>query len=169
LQQASTQLDTLQAQAAELQAANTQLQQQAQTSQELLALIGGASLERTVSLPGTADAPTASGTFYLTSDNQGVLVLRGLEPLPAEQTYQLWLIPADGPPAPAGLLAVQAEDSTWLKLQVPPAAPTDLAAVGVSVEPAGGSPAPTARLFCWAKLAKKFEYFPHSVGKLGLD
>lgn len=143
LQQAGVQLDTLQSQAAELQAANTQLQQQAQNSQELLALIGGATLKRTVPLPGTPDAPTASGTFYLTADNQGVLVLRGLEPLPAEQTYQLWLIPADGPPAPAGLVAVQAEDSTWLKLQVPPDAPTDFAAVGVSVEPAGGSPTPT--------------------------
>jgi anti-sigma-K factor RskA len=152
LQQASTNLDALQAQAADLQAANTQLQQQAQNSQELLALIGSASLERTVPLPGTEEAPQASGTFYLTDNDQGVLVLRGLEPLPPDQTYQLWLIPAGGPPAPAGLLAVQIEPATWLKLQVPPDAPADFAAVGVSVEPAGGSPTPTGPIVLLGKI-----------------
>jgi prefoldin subunit 5 len=149
LQQAGAELDALQAQTAELQAANTQLQQtnqalqqQAQTDQELLALIAKAEPERAVQLPGTEEAPNASGTFYVSDDNQGLLVLRGLEPLPADQTYQLWLIPADGSPESAGLLTVQANAPTWLTLPLP-ANVQDLAAVGVSVEPAGGSLAPT--------------------------
>ncbi|HXV44599.1 MAG TPA: anti-sigma factor [Anaerolineae bacterium] len=148
LQQAEVELDALQAQTAELQAANTQLQQtnetlqqQAQADQELLALIAQADPERTVQLPGTAEAPNASGSFYV-SDDEGLLVLRGLEPLPTDQTYQLWLIPADGPPESAGLLAVQANAPTWLTLPLP-AETQDFAAVGVSIEPAGGSPAPT--------------------------
>ena len=150
LQQAGAELDALQVQTAKLQVVNTQLQQtnetlqqQAQTDQELLASIAKADPERTVQLPGTEEAPDASGTFYVVSDdNQGLLVLRGLEPLPTDQTYQLWLIPADGPPESAGLLAVQANAPTWLTLPLPANAP-DFAAVGVSVEPAGGSPAPT--------------------------
>ena len=149
LQQAGAELDALQAQTAELQAVNTQLQQtnetiqqQAQADQELLALIAKADPERVVQLPGTEEAPDASGTFYVSDNNQGLLVLRGLEPLPTDQTYQLWLIPADGPPESAGLLAVQANAPTWLTLPLPANAP-DFAAVGVSVEPAGGSPAPT--------------------------
>jgi hypothetical protein len=149
LQQAGAELEALQVQTAELQAVNTQLQQtnealqqQAQADQELLALIATADPERIVHLPGTEAAPNASGTFYVSNDNQGLLVLRGLEPLPTDQTYQLWLIPADGPPESAGLLAVQTHAPTWLTLPLPTATP-DFASVGVSMEPAGGSPAPT--------------------------
>jgi anti-sigma-K factor RskA len=150
LQQASAELETVQTQVAELQAANTQLQQtnktlqqQTETNQELLAMLAGGNIKRAVSLPGTADAPDAGGIFYLGNDNQAALVLHGLKPLPSSQTYQLWLIPADGSPAPAGLLAVQTDNPTWVALQVPADAPQDFAKVGVSVEPAGGSPAPT--------------------------
>lgn len=150
LQQASTELDTIQTKVAELQAANTQLQQtketlqqQTQANQELLALIAGAGLKRTVPLPGTKEAPAASGAFYLTNDNQIALVLRGLKPLPSNQTYQLWLIPPNGSPAPAGLLVVQTENPTWLKLSAPADAPADFTAVGISVEPSGGSSTPT--------------------------
>jgi anti-sigma-K factor RskA len=141
--QASIRLDALQSQTAELQTANSQLQQQVQSNQELLTFIGSGKLRQTVSLPGTEEAPAASGAFYLTNDNQIGLVLRGLKPLPSNQTYQLWLIPADGSPAPAGLLSIQTENPAWLKLPAPADAPADFTAVGISVEPAGGSPAPT--------------------------
>lgn len=159
LDQASVTLEALQSQTAELQAANTQLQQtnktlqqQMQSNQELLAFIGSSKLKRTVPLPGTEEAPEASGIFYLSEDNQGLLVLRGLDPLPGDQTYQLWLIPTDGPPAPAGLLAVQADTPIWLKLQVTPDL-SDFAAVGVSVEPAGGSTAPTGPIVLLGKVS----------------
>ncbi len=149
LQQASGQLDALQSEINGLQAANTQLQQtnealqqQAETNQELLALIAGTDPQRVVQLPGTEESPDAVGTFFLSQDNQGVLVLRNLKPLSSEQTYQLWLIPAEGPAAPAGLLAVQPSGSTWLTVDVP-LETQNFVAVGVSVEPAGGSPAPT--------------------------
>jgi anti-sigma-K factor RskA len=150
LQQASAELDSVQTQVAELQTANTDLQrnnktlqQQTQANQELLALVAGPNLKQTVPLSGTEEALAAGGTFYLGGDNQAALVLHGLKPLPANQTYQLWLIPAGGDPAPAGLLAVQTDSPTWVALQVPADAPQDFSAVGVSVEPAGGSPAPT--------------------------
>ncbi|HMQ54474.1 MAG TPA: anti-sigma factor [Anaerolineae bacterium] len=147
LQQASVTLDTLQTEAAELRLANSQLQeanqalrQQAQVNQDLMNLV--ASADRTVFLPGTDESPEASGVLYLNPVDQAVLVLRGLEPLPAEQTYQLWLIPADNAPQPAGLLEVETDGLAWLPLKIPATA-RDFAAVGVSVEPAGGSPAPS--------------------------
>ncbi|MBI1880308.1 MAG: anti-sigma factor [Chloroflexi bacterium] len=157
MDQASADLNTLKTQVAQLQAANTQLQQanatlqqQTQTDQELLALIATVNPERTVQLPGTEEAPAASGTFYLGDDNQGLLVLSGLKPLPAEQTYELWLIPPEGQPEPAGLLAVKTDSPTWLTVSVPPEA-QNFAAVGVSVEPAGGSPAPTGPIVLLSK------------------
>jgi hypothetical protein len=152
LDQASADLDALKSQAAELQTANTHLQEQTQTDRELLALIATADPEHTVQLPGTEEAPAASGAFYLGDDNRGLLVLKGLKPLPTEQTYQLWLIPAEGQPQPAGLLAVKTDALTWLNVSVPPGA-TDFAAVGVSVEPAGGSPAPTGPIVLLGKVS----------------
>ncbi|MGH2541487.1 MAG: anti-sigma factor domain-containing protein, partial [Ardenticatenaceae bacterium] len=66
----------------------------------------------------------------------------GLAPLSEAQSYQLWLIPADGAPVPAGLLVVEGAQPSSQDIAVPPGA-QDYAAVGVSVEPSGGSPAPT--------------------------
>lgn len=135
LGQMSAQLDTLQTEI-------NQLQQQQQADRHMLALIANTAPERVLQLPGTAELPQASGIFYSSSDSQGVLILHGLTPLPPDQTYQLWLIPADGPPESAGLLAVPAAGPTWLTVDVPSTA-RNFAKVGVSLEPAGGSPAPT--------------------------
>jgi hypothetical protein len=149
LGQSEAQRQALQAEAVRLQAANDQLQQTNQvlqqqlgTEQERLAFIASATPTRTVQLTATNEAPGASGAFYFRDDRQGLLVLRGLQPLAAQRTYQLWLIPADETPVPAGLVEVQGEGLTWLSVPITPGA-QDFAAVGVSIEPAGGSPAPT--------------------------
>lgn len=142
LGQMSAQLDTLQTEINQLQITNNQLQQQQQADRQILALIANTTPERVLQLPGTAELPQASGIFYGSSDSQGVLVLHGLTPLPPDQTYQLWLIPADGPPESAGLLAVPAAGPTWLTVDVPSTV-RNFAKVGVSLEPAGGSPVPT--------------------------
>lgn len=149
LGQSEAQRQALQAEMAQLQAANDQLQrtnqvlqEQLGTEQERLAFIASATPNRTVELTATNEAPGASGAFYFRDDRQGLLVLHGLQPLSAQMTYQLWLIPADETPVPAGLVDVQGEGPTWLSVPITPDA-EDFAAVGVSVEPAGGSLAPT--------------------------
>lgn len=149
LGQSETQRQELQAEMAQLQAANDQLQrtnqvlqQQLGTEQERLAFIASATPNRTVQLTATNEAPGASGAFYFRDDRQGLLVLNGLQPLSAQMTYQLWLIPADETPVPAGLVDVRGAEPTWLSVPITPDA-EDFAAVGVSVEPAGGSLAPT--------------------------
>jgi anti-sigma-K factor RskA len=116
-----------------------------QTNQELLALIAGTNPKRVIHLPGTKESPDAAGTFFMSGDERGVLVLQGLKPLPAAQTYQLWLISSEGAPASAGLLGVQPGGSTWLPVAVPARA-RNFVAVGVSIEPIDGSPAPTGPL-----------------------
>jgi anti-sigma-K factor RskA len=92
-------------------------------------------------LGGTEAAPQASGTLYV-RDGQGTLVLSNLEPLSSDQTYQLWLIPPDGAPIPAGLLGQAGEPVETITLDLP-ATLDDIAAVGISVEPPGGSAAPS--------------------------
>lgn len=118
---------------------NQQLEAQLANDRNQLAIFAGA--ERVVALAGTPDAPDASGTFY-TGGDSGLLVLRGLPPLPADQTYELWLIPDEGAPVPAGLVQV-GEGATHTFPIALSGQPTDYAAVGLSIEPAGGSPAPT--------------------------
>ena len=95
-----------------------------------------------VPLAGTVKAPTAGGVFYQHKD-RAILVLHGLPPLPADQTYQLWLIPAQGAPAPAGLLRIATVDPNGQQVNLPDSALT-YQAIGVSIEPLGGSETPTA-------------------------
>lgn len=118
---------------------NRQLEQQLANDRNQLAIFANA--ERVVALAGTPDAPGASGAFY-TGPESGLLVLRNLPPLPAQQTYELWLIPSEGSPIPAGLVQVAADGSNTFSIALA-GQPTDYAAVGLSIEPAGGSPLPT--------------------------
>jgi hypothetical protein len=68
--------------------------------------------------------------------DSAVLLTDGLPALTGSQTYQAWLIDADGPTS-AGVLGSAAEPSAALG-----ALPGDVEAVAVSVEPAGGSEQP---------------------------
>jgi anti-sigma-K factor RskA len=130
------QVAQLNAEAGTLRQANQQLQQQLQTHQEWLAYFSDA--DRSVALGGTAQATGASGAFALAGD-QGTFVLRGLPPLPPDQTYQLWLVPPGGTPTSVGLAMVGADGTAMVTVPVP-AELRGFAIADVSVEPAGGSP-----------------------------
>jgi len=70
---------------------------------------------------------------------EAVFLIEGLPPAPAAHTYELWMIAADGA-SPAGLVA---PDRTG---RVSEHLTGDLAgamAIGITIEPDGGSPAPT--------------------------
>lgn len=139
LTEAQSRIAQLESEMDSLVQVNRQLEQQLANDRNQLAIFANA--ERAVALAGTPDAPQASGIFY-TGPESGLLVLRGLPPLPAEQTYELWLIPGEGAPVPAGLVQVAADGSNTFAIALA-GQPTDYAAVGLSIEPAGGSPAPT--------------------------
>jgi anti-sigma-K factor RskA len=131
-EQLQTELNTL-------QLTNEQLLQRIRENEIQQALLINA--ERSVALGGTEAAPQARGAFYLSGD-QGVFVLRGLEPLPAGQTYQLWLVPPGGTAPDAvsvGLLPAGEDEIATVTVPVP-ADLRDFAIVDVSVEPVGGSP-----------------------------
>lgn len=71
--------------------------------------------QQTVAVTGTVDAPGVSGRMTLVADaGAAVVSLRGLEPLPAGDAYQLWTI-ADGTPRSAGVFDPGADgDATVL-------------------------------------------------------
>jgi anti-sigma-K factor RskA len=84
------------------------------------------------------------GTFvYDPSLPVGVMYVWGLEPPSEDQAYQAWLIDAEGQRLSGGLLTFSAEPSFgWLMIEAPtPMA--EFSSLGVTLEPAGGSDAPT--------------------------
>lgn len=96
----------------------------------------------TVMLAGTGDAPGAYGTVVLdTADREGVLAVTGLPRLDAAHQYQLWLI-RGAERRSGGVFSVDGEGYGSLLLTVPSDF-RDFRAFGISIEPAGGSPAPT--------------------------
>lgn len=99
---------------------------------------------RTVAL----DAPGDASATWLWSDahDEGVLAVRGLPPIEADQTYQLWVF-HDDQPLPAGVF--EPGDDVQL---VPADAPARGAeTVAVTVEPAGGVPEPTGPIVASAE------------------
>jgi anti-sigma-K factor RskA len=96
----------------------------------------------TVMLAGTSDARGAYGTIVLdTADREGVLAVTGLPRLDDAHQYQLWLI-RGAERRSGGVFSVDAEGYGSLLLKVPTDF-RDFRAFGISIEPAGGSTAPT--------------------------
>jgi anti-sigma-K factor RskA len=96
----------------------------------------------TVALTGVGDARAAFGTVVLDrADSEGVLAVSGLPPLGPGRQYQLWLVRGSERRS-AGVFSVDEGGYGSLQLSVP-ADFRDFRALGISLEPAGGSPAPT--------------------------
>lgn len=97
---------------------------------------------RVVSLAGLPAAPAARARMvWHAGRGEGVLVASGLAPVPPGKTYELWII-ARAAPVPAGVFQVDAQGRAVFRL----APGLDLAGVrtfAVTVEPEGGTPAPT--------------------------
>ncbi|MCB0045146.1 MAG: anti-sigma factor [Caldilineaceae bacterium] len=132
-------LAALQAEMVQIEEVNALLQEQIRGQNAQLASLTSADL--VLALAGTEDAPNAGGLFSLTAD-QATLVASNLPPIGEDQTYELWLIPDGGAPAPAGLLSAQSGERAIWTITVPLRS-GEFALVGLSIEPAGGSPAPT--------------------------
>lgn len=77
---------------------------------------------------------------YSASRGEGVFLADGLPALSDEQVYELWMIGADGA-VPAGLFHA---DDRGRVTHVMTGDLSQVAAIGVTVEPAGGSPQPTS-------------------------
>lgn len=84
------------------------------------------------------------GTFvYDPSLPVGVMYVWGLQPPSAEQAYQTWLIDAEGRRMSGGLLKFSEDQGlSWLLIEAPMPM-MEFVSLGVTIEPAGGSPAPT--------------------------
>ena len=141
-------LDSLTAANEQLQLANKNLLTQLESSEQLIAYAADTDSQR-LTLPGTDAQPSASGGLFIRPDTgELLLVISQLEPLTEDQIYQLWLI--EDQPMSAGLIKISPEGSGIFEIDV---ALSDFgfSAVGVSVEPAGGSDQPTGDIVMFAE------------------
>ena len=83
------------------------------------------------------------------SGGRGELIVTHLPPPPAGRIYQLWLQRGARAPAPSTLFTVTSRGTADLGL---PAVEAGITRVLVTVEPRGGSPAPTSRPLIVASL-----------------
>lgn len=146
LTQLTSTLATVQAEVTTLRTSNAELQQTNEVllqefQAQRLQLASLVDIDQVVTLAGTDEASTANGTLFVGADSLTLLV-HNLQPLPAEQTYELWLIPQDSAPIPSGLVTLTTPEGPYLITDLPRNAES-FAAVGLSIEPAGGSAQPT--------------------------
>ncbi|MGB2633471.1 MAG: anti-sigma factor, partial [Candidatus Acidiferrum sp.] len=130
--------------AAELQKEHQAAETLIQDRERIEKLVGvlGAPDTVTVKLTGTSDAANLSGLVKFNAKTGVVLYAADLPGLPADKSYQMWLVPVNGAPISAGLLGPggHAWGNMWTG-EVPPN--TQPKAFAVTVEPVGGMPQPS--------------------------
>lgn len=87
--------------------------------------------------------PSASGVLLLApGEAEGCLLVAGMPQLASDQVYQLWLL-TDGQRTSGGTFQVDPAGNGWLLVEQ--SVPLDsFTALGITVEPAGGSVGPTS-------------------------
>jgi len=112
-------------------------QEQNQAADQLAAINAAGDMQQAVS------EVAGGGTATLVWSNElqsSAMIVDGLAKLPDDKVYELWYIDASSVARPAGTFGVDSSGATWRVLD------GDMQAgdtVGVTVEPAGGSKAPT--------------------------
>ena len=108
----------------------------------LLELLNAPTAQRiTLTTGKTPPAPSARAV-YLSSRGALILEANNMQPLPSNKTYELWVIPAQGAPIPAGLFRPDASGSGSVVMPSIPQGVT-AKAFGITIENAGGASTPT--------------------------
>jgi anti-sigma-K factor RskA len=96
-----------------------------------------------VTLVSTKTAPQPQGkAFYLRSRSSLVFLANNMPALPPRKAYELWLIPVNGAPIPAGVFKPDAHGSASVVSPLLPAA-VEAKAFAITVENETGATAPT--------------------------
>lgn len=129
---------------AHLEAGSAEQQAQLIQANELIASLTSSEAEHFV-LVATKTPPQPQGkAIYVRASGTLVFLASNMPPLPLEKTYELWLIPANGAPIPAGLFRPDPHGSATI---IKPPLPSGVEAktFAITVEPAAGSSAPTSQ------------------------
>lgn len=146
-----TENQTLQKTLAALVEENNVLREEKKAQDVIIALLRE-SEKREFVLDGTEHQPEALGTFLVSAaeGREAILLVSNLPALPTGSAYQFWLI---GEAGPVGAGLFQANDQAQGYLIVHSDQPVlSYEAIGVSIEPAGGSQQPTGNIVLYGTL-----------------
>lgn len=91
---------------------------------------------------GGTSQELVTGTFVVdASRTQSVLSVQGLAPLPSNEVYEVWLIPAHGAPKGVAFLTPSPNGGSWTA--VVNGSVNGYNSIAATNEPTGGSPGPT--------------------------
>ena len=105
----------------------------------------------TAALAPKGDVKATGRVVVDATSGEAALVVAELDPAAAGKTYELWAIRGDQPPEPAGLIAIGTTPATAARVERI-AAPANVAAFAVSIEPAAGSQSPTGPIVLVGKV-----------------
>jgi anti-sigma-K factor RskA len=138
------QLTSLNEQMTQLEATNASLRQELESQRWMMAQVTSPNVQ-TMSLSGTETLPGAHGQLIANpGETSAVLIVSGLPPLEPGQIYQFWLVEGEAQQG-VGIFSVDEQGVGTLQIS----ANTPLGAydaMGVSVEPVGGSQQPTGEM-----------------------
>ncbi len=109
----------------------------------LLDLLNAPNAQRVTLTTGKTIAAPSARAVYMASRGALILQASNMQPLPSNKTYELWVIPMQGAPIPAGLFRPDASGSG--SVVMPPMIPpgTTAKAFAITIEKAEGSATPT--------------------------
>jgi anti-sigma-K factor RskA len=134
--------DRLEREIAQLRGEATQQSAELQRAREVVSTLTATDAMR-VTLVAAKTPPQPQGKAIYVRDRSSLIFLASnLQSLPAQKVYELWLIPTSGSPLPAGVFKPDAHGSaTVINPPLPPG--VQAKAFAITVEPEGGSSAPT--------------------------
>jgi anti-sigma-K factor RskA len=136
------QSDRLARQVARLQDQSAQQQAQLERAQEVVSTLTSTDALR-ITLVAAQAPPQPQGKAIYVRDRSSLIFLASNMPaLPPQKAYELWLIPTNGAPIPAGLFKPDARGSATV-IEPPLPAGVEAKAFAITVEPEQGSSTPT--------------------------
>jgi anti-sigma-K factor RskA len=136
------QSDRLAQRVAELQGDSARQREQLERAREVVATLAATDAMR-VTLVAAQTAPQPQGkAIYVRNRASLVFLASNMPTLPPQKAYELWLIPSNGAPIPAGVFKPDAHGSATL-IEPPLPAGVEAKAFAITVEPEQGSATPT--------------------------
>lgn len=126
-----------------------QLKAELRSQQAVVAILRDPATQ-VVALAGLPPAPDARARMMWHEKAGGVFVATGLPAAPAGKAYQLWAIAGSNAPVSAGVFSVDASGAGSLSVRPLPGV-TTVNAFAVTLEPAGGLPAPSGEMYLLGK------------------
>jgi anti-sigma-K factor RskA len=119
-----------------------QQKQQLEQAKQIVDTLLAQDAQRISVLPVGSKVPPNGKVIYSRERNGLIFVASNLQPLPAQKAYELWLIPTEGAPIPAGVFKPDAHGSAVV---VNPPLPAGVVAkaFAITIEPEKGSTTPT--------------------------